>query len=253
MVHEAAAAGFERGARDYEAGRPGYPGDAVDFIVGELSIGPGTRVVDLGAGTGKFTRLLVPTGADILAVEPVAGMRDVFAEAVPGVPVVDGTGEDLPVDDGSVDVLTAAQTFHWVVPDAGVAEAHRVLKSGGGVALLWNSRDLAAGWTQRIKDLMDRVAGDAPRYASANDDDWKDAFAAHGGFTPLVLETFRLDHPTTLDATLARVASTSYVSALPDTERAAVIEETRTIVAEAGLGQSFTEPYITEVFLCRKR
>ena len=105
MVHQAAASGFERGARDYEAGRPSYPDDAVDFIVRELSIGAGTRVVDLGAGTGKFTRLLVPTGADILAVEPVAGMRNVFAEVVPSVPIVDGTGEQLPVDDESVDVL----------------------------------------------------------------------------------------------------------------------------------------------------
>lgn len=253
MIHSAAASGFSRGARDYEAGRPSYPAPAVEHVVATFGVDSSTRVIDLGAGTGKFTRLLVPTGASILAVEPVAEMRDVFRGAVPGVEIADGTGEAIPVGDASVDLVTAAQAFHWVEPAAGVAEAHRVLRPGGGVAFLWNSRDLTVGWTAQITQLMDRVAGDAPRYGSAEDDAWKDAFAAHAGFTALERAEFRLDHPTTLEATLARVASTSYVSALDDSRRAEVLDEVRDIVAAAGLGERFTEPYVTEVFLCHKR
>jgi SAM-dependent methyltransferase len=253
VIHSAAEKGFGRGARDYEAGRPSYPVAAVDLIVAEFEIGPSTFVVDVGAGTGKFTRLLVPTGARLLAVEPVAEMRAVFSEAVPGVEIVEGTGESLPLGDGSVDVVTAAQSFHWVDPVRGAAECHRVLRQGGGVALLWNSRDTTIGFTRRIKELMDRVAGTAPRYASEHDDDWKDAFANHGGFTALQVRQFRLDHPTSLDATLARVSSTSYVSAMDDAARAAVLDEVRTILDEEGVGETFTEPYVTEVFWCRKR
>lgn len=253
MVHEAASAGFGRGARDYEAGRPSYPARAVEHVVGELAIGPASRVVDLGAGTGKFTRLLVPTGARIVAVEPVAEMREVFREVVPGVEVVDGTGEAVPVDDAFADAVTAAQVFHWVQPAAGVAEVHRVLRDGGGVALLWNSRDRSVGWTRRIAELMDGLVGDAPRYAGDRDAAWQAALADHGGFTSMSRREFRLDHPTTLDATLARVASTSYVSALADNERAAVLDEVRAIVRAEGLGEAFVEHYVTEVFVCHKR
>jgi len=74
MVHEVAKAGFSDPG-DYEAARPSYPPDAIDWLVEHLRISPGRRVVDLAAGTGKLTRLLVPAGADLVAAEPVAGMR----------------------------------------------------------------------------------------------------------------------------------------------------------------------------------
>src|ERR671910_1713788 len=94
-----AAHGFDRNADAYEAVRPSYPAEAVAHIVGHGGIGPGTRVLDLAAGTGKLTRLLVPTGAEVVAVEPVAGMRARLAQALPGVEVLDGTAEDLPLAD----------------------------------------------------------------------------------------------------------------------------------------------------------
>lgn len=253
MVHPDAAKGFARGARDYEAGRPSYPKEAIDAIVSEYAIGPSTVVVDVGAGTGKFTRLLTATQAELLAVEPVAEMREVFAETVPGVPIVDGTGEAIPVDDASVDVLTAAQVFHWVDGARGVAEIERVLKPGAGIAFIWNRRDTTVAWPKAIERLMDSVAGDAPRYASEPGRGWRDVMEADGRFGEMRRLEFRLDHPTSLEATLARVASTSYVSALPDDERAGILDEVRAIVAGAGLGTEFTEPYITEVFLCRKK
>jgi SAM-dependent methyltransferase len=252
MVHQAAAKGFARGAVEYERGRPSYPDAAVEQIIREYSIGLGTSVVDLGAGTGKFTRLLAPTGATILAVEPVAEMREIFASVLPDIDVVDGTAESIPVADRSTDVVTAAQALHWADAEKAIPEIHRVLRSGGGVAFVWNSR-ANSGWEARITKLMDRVAGAAPRYGTARDGGWQRVLEEHAGFGGLRREEFALEHPTTVDATLARVASTSYVSALSDDDRTNVLDEVRQILAEARLGTEFVEAYITEVFLCRKR
>ena len=252
MVHQAAAKGFARGALDYERGRPSYPAAAVERIIREYSIATGTTIVDLGAGTGKFTRLLVPTGATILAVEPVAEMREVFASILPAVEIVDGTAESIPVADESSDVVTAAQTLHWADAEKAIPEIHRVLRSGGGVAFVWNSR-VKTGWEARVTSLMDRVAGTAPRYGSASDGQWQHVLAAHPAFGEIHREEFALEHPTTVEATLARVSSTSYVSALADADREGVRDEVRQILADEGLGSEFVEHYVTEVFLCRKR
>src|SRR5438876_9298611 len=110
-VHEAAALGFDAGAEAYERGRPGYPLEAVDALVRVLRIGPGARVVDVAAGTGKLTRMLVPSGAKIVAVEPVEGMRREFRRRVPGVPLVAGTAEAIPIRDATIDAVAVAQAF----------------------------------------------------------------------------------------------------------------------------------------------
>ena len=107
-----AAVGFQRGAADYERGRPGYPEAAVALLARELVIGPGDVVVDLAAGTGKLTRALLGLGADLVAVEPVAGMRAQLARAVPGVTVLDGTAERMPLPDATARAVLVAQTFH---------------------------------------------------------------------------------------------------------------------------------------------
>src|SRR5450432_2107457 len=140
MVHEVAAAGFSDAA-DYEAARPSYPPEAVAWLIENLRIEPGKRVVDLAAGTGKLTRLLLPAGADLIAAEPVAGMRDTFRASVPGVPMMATTAEQLAFRDASLDAVTVAQAFHWFDHDRAIAALARVLKPGGRVGLVWNARD----------------------------------------------------------------------------------------------------------------
>lgn len=110
MVHEVAARGFGRQADAYERSRPSYPAEAVAWLIDQLRLQPDARVADLGAGTGKLTRLLSPTGAFVIAIEPVGAMRDVLLEVVGHVPVVAGTAEALPLEASSLDAAVATST-----------------------------------------------------------------------------------------------------------------------------------------------
>src|SRR5262245_27935531 len=112
-VHDVAQRGFGTEAETYDRSRPTYPPDAVDWLIEHLRIGAGRRVADLAAGTGKMTRLLEPTGATVLAVEPVEGMWRVLRSTVPAVPTLAATAEALAFADASLDAIVVAQAFHW--------------------------------------------------------------------------------------------------------------------------------------------
>jgi SAM-dependent methyltransferase len=248
MVHEVAAAGFSDAA-DYEAARPSYPSEAVAWLVEHLQIAPGKRVVDLAAGTGKLTRLLLPTGADLIAAEPVGGMRDTFRANVPGVPMLATTAENLAFRDGSLDAVTVAQAFHWFDHDRAIADLARVLRVGGRVGLVWNARDRSVEWVDQVWGIMDRVEKKAPW---RNHDEWSDsAYTDLPGFGALHTAQFRHEQIVTPEAMVQRVASVSHVAVLPDTERAAVLDEVRQLLATHPESQSRTElavPYRVDCF-----
>jgi len=248
-VHPVAASGFDSGAAAYERGRPSYPAAAVDLVVEELGIGPGATVVDLGAGTGKWTRLLVERGPRVVAVEPVRGMRDELATAVPGVEVLDAPAESVPLPDGSVDVVTAAQAFHWFDAPAALAECARLLRPGGGLGLVWNERDESVPWVAELNAIMTGPRGGVPAYDEHVD--WPAVVAADGRFTPLehraVGSSQGMDEAKLVD----RVSSTSYIAALTDERRAEVVAAVRELVA--GFPARFTLPHRTDVFWCHRR
>ena len=232
----------------YERGRPGYPAEAVDELVRVLGVGPGATVLDLAAGSGKLTRQLVPAGAALLAVEPSAAMRERLAGLAPGVRVLAGTAEAVPVPDGAVDAVTVAQAFHWFDGPKAVAELHRVLRPGGRVGLLWNVRDESVPWMAAVTAILDRHAGAAPRY---RDGRWRAAFDAAAGFTPLQVRRFRHRHQLDRAALADRFASISFVAALPDPTRARVLAEVEKVLATepslAGPGP-VAVPYRTDLF-----
>src|SRR5205085_3090841 len=118
----------------YERGRPGYPREAIDELVRRLRIEPGTRVLELAAGTGKLTREVVPTGASVVATEPVEGMRRELRRQLPEVPVAAATAEAIPFRDASFDAAVVAQAFHWFHGPRALAELHRVLRPRAGLA-----------------------------------------------------------------------------------------------------------------------
>lgn len=256
-IHEAAARGFERGAGEYDKGRPGYPDAVLDVLEREGVLPAGGRavIVDLAARTGKFTRRLFERVPEVIAVEPVAAMRAAYAANFPGARALEGTAEALPFEAASVHVVTVAQAFHWFQAGAALDEIARVLRPSGWLVLVWNTRDERSPWTAQIGAVMDRLAGDAPRFRSS-DPSWRDAIAAHPDFDDLRSATFDNPVPVDLATMLARVSSTSYVSALPDDERAAVLDEVEALLETGPIaeeGPNFVERYRTELFWCRRR
>ncbi|BCS54425.1 class I SAM-dependent methyltransferase [Geobacter sp. SVR] len=248
-VHEKAVVGFGTASDFYERGRPEYPKDAVDRLIHELAIVPGTTVVDVGAGTGKFTRLLASSGARIIAVEPVEGMRRKLAAVCPWIEVRDGSAEQIPLPSGSADSLTAAQAFHWFRGEEALAEFRRVLRPGGGLGLIWNLRDDSVDWMACLGRIYERYEGGTPRYKSG---EWQHAFAATSLFAPLRHCEFAHTQIGTVQTLVDRVASASFIAALPDETRVQVLEEVRALVREhpETRGKEFIHiPYRTDLFL----
>lgn len=246
-VHPTAAHGFDAGADAYERGRPTYPPAIVAALVEHLDIRPGRTVLELGAGTGKLTRLLAPTGARILAVEPVTGMRERLAAAVPGVELLDGTAEAIPLPNGAVDAVVVAQAFHWFDPVRALSEIHRVLRPGGRLGLAWNFRDESVPWVATLGSLIHGLAGDSPQARGGR---WRDDLAKVGLFTPWTCATVPHAQAMTPDEVLERVASISFVAAAPADDRDTLLAQVARLLATdpATAGRAIVElPYESEV------
>lgn len=247
-IDEVAARGFQAGAAAYELARPGYPDAAVAVVATELGLRAGTRVCDLAAGTGKLTRRLVELGADVVAVEPVDAMRAQLASAVPGIDAVEGTAEAIPLPDASVDVVTVAQAFHWFDAPAALHEIARVLRPGGGLALLWNERDEATAWVAEMSRLIRWHERTVSRYQHV---DWPAVVAESQRFTPLEERRLRWDQPMTRAVLADRVRSISYIAVMPSTERERLAAEVITLAGR--LPEPFPLPYVCRVQWCRLR
>ena len=245
-IRAEAARGFQQGADAYERGRPGYPVEAVEWLWRELRLGPGRTVLDVAAGTGKLTRELVPSGATVIAVEPVPAMRAVLEHMVPDARALPGTAEALPVDDGSIDAVTVAQAFHWFDGPAAVAEFHRVLRPRGRLGLIWNRRLMDQQLHRAVAEIIDPYHRDSP---SHNRGEWRHPVADAGLF--VAAGEIEVPSEQVLDAGefVDRFSSISYIAALPDRERAAVVERLRAVADGAGrpirLGYA-TEAYVYE-------
>jgi SAM-dependent methyltransferase len=213
-LHPTAAA-FDRVAAAYAAGRPGYPPAAVELVAARLGIAPGRTVVDIGAGTGKLTQELLDRGAEVVAVEPVAGMREHLAStrASDRLRVVGGAAEALPLADGTMDAATVAQAFHWFDGPAALAETHRVLRAGSWLAVVFNRRHLSTPVQAGIDRLLAPYRGDTPTWARQ---DWDQALRTTDRFAPAAegIATFPWVQHLTLDGLRARVASISFVADL---------------------------------------
>ena len=221
----------------YERGRPGYPQAAVDTIVTELGLRPGRTVLDLAAGTGKLTRLLAPSGANVIAVEPVREMRD----KLEGFVALAGTAEHIPLTDAYVDGVTVAQAFHWFDADRALREIHRVLRRGGGLALIWNARDERQPLQAALSEIFDRYEGDTPR---RNQRDWKSLLGKSGLFERSSRVLFEHVQPVDEQAVVDRVLSVSFMASLPREEQDVVEQEVRELARGA------TElSYMTELYL----
>jgi SAM-dependent methyltransferase len=241
------ATGFDLRAREYESGRPTYPLEAVTYLCDELGIGPSSTVVDLAAGTGKLTRALIGQAGRVIAVEPVAGMRQVLSEVVPGATLVDGTAEQVPLPDGSAHAVTVGQAFHWFRGDEALSEIHRLLVPRGRLGLVWNVRDLDQPLQRSLEDVLDRYRGSTPSQASH---EWGRAFDRTTLFGPLHHQSFPMAQVTDGDGVVARILSISFVARLAAPEQAVVADQVAALVAPAA--GPITLSYVTDVYWCEK-
>jgi SAM-dependent methyltransferase len=247
-VHPQAALGWSRAAEAYERGRAGYPDAAVEAILAETCAAPGRTLLELGAGTGKLTRALVAGGARMIALEPVAEMRGVLARVAPAAEPLDAVAEAIPLADGSVDAVIAAQSFHWFAPEAAAAEVARVLRPAGAVALIWNRRDERVAWVRELSRILDGHAGDTPRYRSGH---WRRGFDGNPAFAPLALRTWPHRGAEGRELILARVASVSFVAALDEASRASLLAEAGHLLdthPDTRGREDVALPYVTELF-----
>ncbi|MDX3235873.1 class I SAM-dependent methyltransferase [Streptomyces sp. ME03-5709C] len=253
-VHHAAGVGYQRAAGVYERSRPSYPMAALAELADALPLEAGRTVVDLGAGTGKFTRLLALTGAEVIAVEPVAEMRERLAELLPGVRVTAGTAEATGLPDGCADAVVAAQSWHWFQEEEALAEVERLLRPGGALALVWNTYDTSVPWVRDYQDIVFRLA---PRdLPSPLDGGWRKAFTDRAGWSRMHERHWPNPHSTTVSDVVERMTSSSHITVMGTAEQERVRAEVEAVLAghDATRGKDAVEmPYTTDVYWVRRR
>jgi SAM-dependent methyltransferase len=249
-IHPVAAEGFSRGAVTYAHGRPDYPTALLSWLRTALLLSEHSAAADLGAGTGKFTGLLMQTGADVVAVEPVEAMRAQLIQGFPGIRTVAGTAEATTLDTGSVNAVACAQAFHWFASREALQEIHRVLAPEGVLGLIWNVRDESCDWVAELAALVAPYEGNTPRFHTGS---WRVAFTDEF-FSPPEATVFPHQHVGTAQEVIVdRSLSVSFIAALPSAEKAIVAQKLNALIdthPQLKGRSEITFPYRTHAYRC---
>lgn len=224
---------FGAAAAAYERGRPTYPPEAIDWLLPS-----GAReVLDLGAGTGKLTTRLVERGLDVVAVDPVPEMLEVLSASLPQTRALLGTAEEIPLQDNSVDAVLVAQAWHWVDPARAIPEVARVLRPGGRLGLVWNTRDERLGWVRELGEIIGR-----------DDDPVRNRVTLPEPFTDVERHQLEWTNYLTPQALIDLVASRTYCITSPTEVRTKTLDKVRELLAThpaLANANGLALPYIT--------
>ena len=246
MPHPAVAAYASR-VTEYVAGRPGYP----EALLSDLPLAD--TIIELGAGTGKFTALLAQTGKRIFAVEPIPEMAArIGGERFANVEVLIGSAEAIPVSDRAAGLICCATAFHWFDYVRASGEIVRALEQGGALALIWNVPDNRMGWVTAFGDVLEGYAGRTPRRI---DGKWRKIFD-DARFEHVTTSFHPHVQPMTPSSIVDRAMSASFIAGLPDQKQQVVRRKITSIVDnEPSLAgnNSVGFPYVTEVHTFRTR
>jgi SAM-dependent methyltransferase len=231
LAREAPPDAFGRTAREYELGRPEWPGELLDRVAAELGLAPEARVLDLGAGTGKLTRALVPRFARVIAVEPDDSMRAVLEEVEPGAESRGGHAEAIPLADGEVDAVFSGEAFHWFSTRQALAEIARVLRPRGALVVIWNIPLEHADVGEEADAAIDEAFGHGgtPGLPKVLSGEWRKPIAA-SGFGKLHETELERELVTDREGWIANLLSVSSMAAQSDEARAAFAARLRELV-----------------------
>jgi SAM-dependent methyltransferase len=247
-VDRRAAVAFGAMAEEYDRGRPGWPVGPVADVVQRFDA---RTVLDLAAGTGKLTAVLAEVAPEVMAVEPVAGMRRVLSR-LPGVQVLDGTAEAIPLPDASVDAVFVAEAFHWFDLAVAPGEIARVLRPGGGLAVMWNvADDDGEPWFDELVALVIEHRLQESGKTGRDSVPWREALEAEPRLGPLHDEQAVHRQETDRDRIVDQIASFSSIGALPADRREIALHAARALLERHGV-DAVTLTYRAEITTARR-
>ncbi|CAF2355198.1 unnamed protein product [Rotaria sp. Silwood2] len=250
-VNVVAAQGFKQAAIIYEQARPSYPNEVIDLI--KSLYNKPNIIIDLGAGTGKLTRLLAPIDAqEIIAIEPISTMRENLKHIPLITKIIDGTAENISFEDNTIDIILCGQAFHWFANYRALTELNRVLKPKGLLILIWNLADnRERPWTKIMWEYVDSFRSkEIPRYETM---EWKKVFDNQNLFSSLQHKQFTYKHHVTRDLVIKRMLSKSFIATLSSEQQKTITDEIRKIlenVEEIQDLEEFDLNYFTDVYWC---
>ncbi len=245
-IHEQAES-YADNAGSYARGRPDYPAPMITWMHTLTGVTVGDEAVDLGAGTGKFTRALVDLGLRVTAIEPVEQMRNQLRAALPEVTVLGGVAQHLEVGDASADLFTCAQSFHWFADDVAVNEIARVLRPGHFLILVWNQRDMSHPIQSMLEQFLIRYQD--PEIPHSPDRRWKPVIDRSPLFEFVEEVRFRHVHELDRAGIVDRLRSMSVYPALDAEVQQMATEEVEALVPSNG---RVSLPYFNEAFAYRR-